>query len=319
MASFFAVHGLLAESLRVPFVLRFLVLALRSRSGCCNRGDRVDNFLHTQGQDVGVQPHVVASSYGIDDPGLASPTGALSTDAEWMWEDILGDTLVDKDGGTVDVGAALAGKGACMLFFSAKFCPHCEDFFPILAKAYEDYEALRKTTNGSDVEVVFVSRDRNTKDFQDKIGQLQLRSLPWHAVPFSDGRRLDRLTTKYGIQYIPAVITLAGDGTDITPRRPVNMTQLVKEFASSVFPPTSSKFKELSSEFLRRQIKVQKVMQSQKAMQSQRLPTLSTVTFKAAPTDNRSIPTVKVAAVANDATSGDNDSSLPDFCADGSC
>ena len=71
--------------------------------------------------------------------------------------DLIGDTLSSKAG---SVSAdALSGK-TVGIYFSAHWCPPCRGFTPKLAEAYQKLKA-----NGKELEIVFVSSDRDQHSF----------------------------------------------------------------------------------------------------------------------------------------------------------
>ncbi|CAE7040809.1 Nxn [Symbiodinium natans] len=113
---------------------------------------------------------------------------------------LLGPNLQTKDGvkPTSDV---LKDKKAVLLYFSAHWCPPCRGFTPILAKAYNEYAA-------KDVEVVFVSSDRDQAGFDEYYGEM-----PWACLPYSDRGKKDELATKFGVRGIPMLVVLKPDGT----------------------------------------------------------------------------------------------------------
>ena len=90
---------------------------------------------------------------------------------------ILGDTLVKKDKTTVQV-SDITGPGKVVgLYFSAHWCPPCRAFTPQFA---EWYQAFKKTANGANLEVVFVSSDRDEKSFQEYFNEM-----PWLALDYA--------------------------------------------------------------------------------------------------------------------------------------
>jgi nucleoredoxin len=114
--------------------------------------------------------------------------------------ELFGETLLSKRGevATKDV---VAGKKHVMIYFSAHWCPPCREFTPQLAAAYRDSPVA-----GKDVVVIFVSKDNDQADFED-----YYKEMPWHALPFSK-RDEERLSKKYGVDGIPTLIVLDGDG-----------------------------------------------------------------------------------------------------------
>ncbi|XP_033742021.1 tryparedoxin-like [Pecten maximus] len=113
----------------------------------------------------------------------------------------LGDTLLTK-GGEVPIEKALEGKTTICLYFSAHWCPPCRGFTPVLSEVYSSGE------KGSDVEVVFISSDRDEASFDAYYGEM-----PWCALPFKAADKKAALSAKYEIQGIPTLVILKKDGT----------------------------------------------------------------------------------------------------------
>mmetsp|Transcript_116951 Transcript_116951/g.342499 ORF Transcript_116951/g.342499 Transcript_116951/m.342499 type:complete len:166 (+) Transcript_116951:56-553(+) len=126
-------------------------------------------------------------------PGQAPP-------AEGGFEGIFGAELVTKEGrkATKEV---LDGKKAVMVYFSAHWCPPCRGFTPVLAKAYGEYA-------GGDIEVVFVSSDRDEGAFGEYYGEM-----PWTALPFEKRDEKGALSQRFGVQGIPMLVVLRPDGS----------------------------------------------------------------------------------------------------------
>lgn len=105
--------------------------------------------------------------------------------------------LVDKSGAEVDAEAALAGK-VTMVYFSAHWCPPCRGFTPVLVDAYNKLKAAGKA-----VECVFVSGDKDDKQFNEYLDEM-----PWLAVPRSDAKRIAALNQVFEVDGIPSLIIL---------------------------------------------------------------------------------------------------------------
>merc|ERR1711998_579251 len=73
----------------------------------------------------------------------------------------------------VSTADALAGK-TVGLYFSAHWCPPCRGFTPVLSKAYTDH------LKANNLEIVFVSSDRDEAAFKSYYGEQ-----PWLALPFT--------------------------------------------------------------------------------------------------------------------------------------
>lgn len=99
------------------------------------------------------------------------------------------------------------------VYFSAHWCPPCRQFTPMLAEVYDSIrEDERDLVPGLSIdehafEIVFVSSDRDTKSFEEYYG-----SQPWMAIPFTEGRTSQSLSSKFSVSGIPALFIL--NGTD---------------------------------------------------------------------------------------------------------
>lgn len=109
----------------------------------------------------------------------------------------LGDRFLKADG---DLTAAdLEGK-VVALYFSASWCGPCQQFSPILARAYKALQAA-----GTAFEVVFVSSDKDEKSFNEYRAKM-----PWAALPFENRTGKADLSQRFGIEGIPALVVLDG-------------------------------------------------------------------------------------------------------------
>jgi nucleoredoxin len=109
-------------------------------------------------------------------------------------EQILGAQLQGQNG-TVDTSAAMEGKKAVALYFSAHWCPPCRGFTPQLAEWYT------KDLQAKGLEVVFVSSDRDEGAFNDYFGEQ-----PWLSLPYADRDKKNELSKKYKVQGIPSLV-----------------------------------------------------------------------------------------------------------------
>jgi nucleoredoxin len=117
---------------------------------------------------------------------------------------LLGAKLLSKDG-EVATEEALSGKTAVGIYFSAHWCPPCRGFTPKLAQMYSD------TFKDKDMEIVFVSSDRDEASFSDYFSEM-----PWLALPFSEREIKGKLSKKYKVQGIPSFVILGPNGKTIT-------------------------------------------------------------------------------------------------------
>lgn len=116
--------------------------------------------------------------------------------------ELLGETLLTKEG-EKPTAEVLAGKYVG-LYFSAHWCPPCRRFTPELAKAYSEH------LKAKDLEIVFVSGDRDEEAFKEYYGEM-----PWLAVPYAKRDLKDKLNKKYKVQGIPSFVVLDQDGSTI--------------------------------------------------------------------------------------------------------
>jgi len=107
--------------------------------------------------------------------------------------------LKAKDGTAVDL-KDLGKRGAYLgLYFSAHWCPPCRGFTPELVKAYEACKAA-----GKELEVAFVSSDRDQAAFDEYYGEM-----PWACVPFEDRATKEKLSSALEVEGIPTFVMLS--------------------------------------------------------------------------------------------------------------
>lgn len=148
-------------------------------------------------------------SYGDNyDKDVPSPSKVQkSAAAPALLTELLGPTLRTKTG-TVKTSEALAGKKAVGLYFSAHWCPPCRRFTPQLVDVYNKLKAEHPDPDS--FEFVFVSSDRDAASFGDYFAEM-----PWKALPFEERKAKDQLSSRFGVQGIPTLVTLAPDLTTI--------------------------------------------------------------------------------------------------------
>ncbi|WAR23009.1 NXNL2-like protein [Mya arenaria] len=93
------------------------------------------------------------------------------------------------------------------LYFSAGWCPPCQQFTPLLCDLYD--ELLNRKAN---FEVVFLSFDR-TADEMEKYFMIKHRS--WLALPNDDPFK-DELKMKYNVTAVPKLIIVSRGGEVVT-------------------------------------------------------------------------------------------------------
>mmetsp|Transcript_17447 Transcript_17447/g.37701 ORF Transcript_17447/g.37701 Transcript_17447/m.37701 type:complete len:163 (+) Transcript_17447:113-601(+) len=129
-------------------------------------------------------------------------------------EELVGPTLLNGKGEEVPTSEALKGKKHVMLYFSAHWCPPCRKFTPLLAEAYNAHkEYLAGDGEVGEIEVIFVSSDSVQSEYDNYRG-----TMPWLSVPFSNLHKLgikDKLSGKYSVRGIPALIILDGNSGEL--------------------------------------------------------------------------------------------------------
>eukprot|EP00002_Diphylleia_rotans_P006952 TRINITY_DN163_c0_g1_i10.p1 TRINITY_DN163_c0_g1~~TRINITY_DN163_c0_g1_i10.p1 ORF type:complete len:408 (+),score=103.73 TRINITY_DN163_c0_g1_i10:114-1337(+) len=120
------------------------------------------------------------------------------------FEQLFGSQLTGQEGASLDTASALGGKYVG-IYFSAHWCPPCRGFTPKLASFYkENKEKLN-------LEIVFVSSDRDEKSFAEYFGEM-----PWLSLPYADRGRKGKLSNQFKVQGIPTFVILSPEGELIT-------------------------------------------------------------------------------------------------------
>ena len=113
---------------------------------------------------------------------------------------ILPRTLRTKTG-TITTADALAGK-VVLFYFSASWCGPCRQFTPQLASLYSTVKAQKK-----DCEVVFVSADHSTDEFEEYWGGHH----PWPSINYDDAER-EPLMGLFSVRGIPRLCVVGPNG-----------------------------------------------------------------------------------------------------------
>jgi len=129
-----------------------------------------------------------------------------------IW-DCLGSEFLNSEGDTVEI-EELRGEGRVIgLYFSAHWCPPCRSFTPALVKAYEAHLKAKQ------LEVIFVSSDKDAKSFQEYFA-----TMPWLAIPNGDARK-GKLSKYFEVEGIPTFVLLdAATGETITTKARANVS-----------------------------------------------------------------------------------------------
>ncbi|KAH9319316.1 hypothetical protein KI387_021085 [Taxus chinensis] len=141
------------------------------------------------------------------------------------------DFVIANGGRNVPV-SELVGKTVC-LYFSAHWCPPCRGFTPQLIKFYSDLK-----NKGEDLEIVFISSDRDEESFQE-----YFRSMPWLALPYRD-RVSKNLSRYFEVEGIPTLIVLGPDGKTLQ----TEAVEMVMEHGVQVYPFTKEKLDEIKAQ-----------------------------------------------------------------------
>ncbi|OQR96971.1 nucleoredoxin [Achlya hypogyna] len=113
---------------------------------------------------------------------------------------------IETKAGVVPTETALANKKVVGVYFSAHWCPPCRAFTPMLATFYEDL-----VEDYDDVEIVFVSSDKEIDGFNEYWAEM-----PFPALPFALRDQKAALSTEFGVELIPNLVFLNADGQVIT-------------------------------------------------------------------------------------------------------
>jgi thiol-disulfide isomerase/thioredoxin len=113
-------------------------------------------------------------------------------------------TAEDFAGRQVQFPGISAGKPAVVLFW-ATWCPYCKAFMPYLKRIQADYAAAGVT-------IVAI----NTKERGRGDPAAYMSNLGFPLVGIPDG---DRIAEAYGVQYVPGLFVVDGQG-EIAYRRP---------------------------------------------------------------------------------------------------
>jgi nucleoredoxin len=103
-------------------------------------------------------------------------------------QDLIGETVIDKSGksyATSSLYNNASAKPVLGLYFSARWCPPCRVFTPMLIDFYQKFQT---TACGHHFQIVFVSSDHDEAAFKEYLDEM-----PWLALPYHDRDRKVRL------------------------------------------------------------------------------------------------------------------------------
>ncbi|KAM3140943.1 hypothetical protein pb186bvf_006954 [Paramecium bursaria] len=117
-----------------------------------------------------------------------------------MDNNFFGVEFINKNQQKVEV--KLAEVKVVVLYFSASWCPPCQQFTPLLADFYNEINLEKKQ-----LEIIWVNFEEHLDRFNEYITHM-----PWPAIPFSDPR-VQQLIEKYEVKGVPTVtvVKLNGD------------------------------------------------------------------------------------------------------------
>ncbi|CAF1301777.1 unnamed protein product [Adineta ricciae] len=90
------------------------------------------------------------------------------------------------------------------LYFSAHWCPPCQNFTPKLAAFYQTYAREKN------FEIIFLS-----SDYDEASSYYYYQHMPWLRLDYRDRQKKQELEYKYGVNGIPALILLDGTTGDV--------------------------------------------------------------------------------------------------------
>lgn len=112
-----------------------------------------------------------------------------------MSADVFGAEFL-KGEGTVSVNDVLKDIDVLGIYFSAHWCPPCQQFTPKFADAYKKLKEA-----GKNFEVIFASSDKNEDAFKQYFSEM-----PWLALPYDKRDAKEDLATRYKCQGIPYLV-----------------------------------------------------------------------------------------------------------------
>jgi len=106
--------------------------------------------------------------------------------------------LKGNDGDKVSLTSLSSSGSFIGIYFSAQWCQPCRGFTP---KLIEVYNKVRQA--GKVFEIIFASLDKDEDTFNE-----YFEDMPWIAIPFSDRKRKDEMSSKFNVKGIPRLIIL---------------------------------------------------------------------------------------------------------------
>jgi nucleoredoxin len=126
------------------------------------------------------------------------PTGEKFPWPQKSMADILKDlTFTDKDEKEHTIKDLQDAKKKFAFYFSAHWCPPCQNFTPQLAACYN------KIAKDKNWEVIFVSSDRDEASFKEYRNEM-----PWATLPFANREAKAQLSKHFEVEGIPCLVML---------------------------------------------------------------------------------------------------------------
>jgi len=139
----------------------------------------------------------------VPDAEVPAPDLSAPSAVESPLISMLGETLQSKDG-PVNVSTIIGPSKVIGLYFSAHWCPPCRGFTPVLSDFYKKFKASHPRKD--DLEIVFVSSDRDLASFEEYHAEM-----PFLALPYVDRDRKAALSKKFKVQGIPTLVFIDAD------------------------------------------------------------------------------------------------------------
>ncbi|KAJ4960242.1 hypothetical protein NE237_020152 [Protea cynaroides] len=98
----------------------------------------------------------------------------------------------------------LSGKNIG-LYFSAPRPGSCQHFLPVLVDVYNELSPQ------GNFEIIFVSEEKDENAFKEYFSKM-----PWLAIPFSDSERREQVCNALGINVMPCLLIIDGNGAVVT-------------------------------------------------------------------------------------------------------
>ncbi|OMJ83200.1 hypothetical protein SteCoe_15915 [Stentor coeruleus] len=118
-------------------------------------------------------------------------------------QEIFGETLLSHNGPVEICSITSTFK---LIYFSAQWCHPCKQFTSQLVLFYNEVNRDQKQ-----VEVIFVSYDKNISHFDDDFA-----TMPWLALPYEDRIRAEIIGNQYGAKVVPMLILIDDQGKMIS-------------------------------------------------------------------------------------------------------